>query len=303
MAAGSGSTQLYKHLLCAVDFSDVSRSALEWALAFAKDTRARVTVLHVLDKTLLSVGNLVAAPGALEEMRRRAEESFAVWKGELDFDEARVTVVDGVPADAILSTAHRSEVDLVVMGTFGLSGIQKFLLGSVTEKVLHRLRVPLLTVSSGVDERGLRVSVRPKTLLMAIDLDEDSPVVIRHGLWLAEHYRAKLIAVHAAPIPAVLVDDRTFQMIPPEALVAIEDSLLSERREKLEGLLPPGGTEVEIVVTMGAPFDVLRAHVRERSADMLILGAGGRGEARRLWLGSTTHKMVRSAACPVLIVR
>jgi nucleotide-binding universal stress UspA family protein len=138
---------------------------------------------------------------------------------------------------------------------------------------------------------------------MAIDLDEDSPLVIRHGVWLAGHYRAKLVAVHAAPIPSVLVDDRTFQMVPPEALIAIEDSLLEERRKKLEGLLPRVETEVEIVVVMGAPFDVLRTLARERSADLLILGAGGRGEARRLWLGSTTHKMVRSAACPVLIVR
>jgi nucleotide-binding universal stress UspA family protein len=302
MAAGGGSPP-YRHLLCAVDFSDISRSALEWTLAFAKDTGARVTVLHVLDKTLLSVGNLVAAPGAIEEMRRRADEALAAWKGELDFGKARVEVVDGVPADAIVSAAHRSDVDLVVMGTFGLSGIQKLLLGSVTEKVLHRLKVPLLTISPRVEERELRDSVRPKTLVMAIDLDEDSPLVIRHGVWLAGHYRAKLLAVHAAPIPAVLVDDRTFQMIPPEALVAIEDSLLSERREMLKGLLPPVDTEVEIVVTMGAPFDVLRTLVRERSADLLILGAGGHGDARLLWLGSTSHKMVRSAACPVLIVR
>jgi nucleotide-binding universal stress UspA family protein len=291
----------YRHLLCPVDFSPVSRAALEWALGFAREIGARVTVLHVVDETLLSVGNLVAVPGALEEMRQRADETVTAWKREIDFGNARVEVAEGAPAQAILSAAHRSAVDLVVMGTFGLSGFQKLLLGSVTEKVLHRVQVPLLTVSSKVGGEGLTSG--PKTLLMAIDLGEDAPLVIRHGVWLAAHYRAELLAVHAAPIPAVLLDERTLQMVPAEALLSIEESLIRERRAQLEAMLPKVATEVEIVVKVGGGFDVLRSVVRERSVDFVVMGAGGRGAGRLLWLGSTTHKMVRSAECPVLIAR
>jgi nucleotide-binding universal stress UspA family protein len=68
-------------------------------------------------------------------------------------------------------------------------------------------------------------------------------------------------------------------------------------------MLPKVATEVEIVVKVGGGFDVLRSVVRERSVDFVVMGAGGRGAGRLLWLGSTTHKMVRSAECPVLIAR
>jgi nucleotide-binding universal stress UspA family protein len=302
-ARSPGNGPPYRHLLCPVDFSGVSRTALEWTLGFAREIGARVTVLHVLDETLVSVGNLFAAPWALDEMRGRAEETLAAWKRELDFGNARVEVVEGVPSQAILSAAHRGEVDLLVMGTFGLSGFQKLFLGSVTESVLHRVKVPLLTLSPNVGGEERRAFLKPKTLLMALDLGEDSAVVVRHGVWLAAHYRAKILAAHAAPIPLVLLDDRTLQMVPVEVLASIEESLIEERRTELQALLAEFATGVEIAVKVGAPFDVLRSLVRERSVDLVVMGAGGRGAARLLWLGSTTHKMVRSAECPILIAR
>ena len=293
----------YKHVLCPVDFSDVSRAALEWSLRFAKEVGARLTILHVVDIRGLSVGNLVAVPGSLDEMRQEAEEMLITWRHDIDFGGARVEVADGVPSDGIVSAAHRNDVDLVVMGTYGLGGLQKLLLGSVTEKVLHHLKVPLLTLSPKLMDRKTSASSKPKTVVMALDPGEDSTAIIRHAVWLAEHYQAKLVAAHAVPIPAVLLDDRTLQMVPVEELASLEASLVEERRKELSAMLPRIETEVEIVVTVGAPFEVLRALARERSADLMVMGAGGHGASGLLWLGSTSHKMVRSAECPVLIAR
>ncbi len=302
MAAGGGGTP-YGHLLCPVDFSQVSRAALEWSLGFAREVGARVTILHVVDTRGLSIGNLFAVPGSLEEMRQRAEEMVVGWRRETDFGGARVEVAEGVPVDGILAAAHRSDVDLVVMGTYGLGGLQKLLLGSVAEKVLHRLKVPLLALSPKSIDRKADASSRPKTILMALDLREDSTAVIRHAVWLAEHYRAKLVAAHAVPIPAMVVDDRSLQMVPVEELVSLEASLVEERRRELRAILPAMETDVEIVVTLGGPFEVLRTLARERSADLVVMGSGGHGAAGLVWLGSTSHKMVRSAECPVLIAR
>jgi nucleotide-binding universal stress UspA family protein len=252
---------------------------------------------------VLSVGNLFAVPGAIEEMRRRAEELLIAWRHDIDFGGARVEVRDGNPQDGIVSAAHRNDVDLVVMGTYGLGGLQKLLLGSVAEKVLHRVKVPLLTLSPKLMDRKAGASWGPKTVVMALDLREDSTAVVRHAVWLAEHYQAKLVAAHAVPIPAVVLDDRTLQTVPVEELVSIEAFLVEERRRELRRMLPEIGTAVEIVVTVGAPFEVLRTLVRERSAELVVMGAGGHGASDLVWLGSTSHKMVRSAECPVLIAR
>jgi nucleotide-binding universal stress UspA family protein len=285
-----------------VDFSESSRRALEWSSRFSKAVGARLEVLHVVDTALLSIGNLVAVPNAFDELRERAEEAFAQLKLEVDLSRATIDIAGGVPEDVVVKTANRGDVDLLVMGTHGLSGFQKFLLGSVTEKVLHRVHVPLLSISAG-DGRETPLS-DPRAILMAIDFGPESQAVVRHGTWLAEHFRAKLVALHVVRVPYVVLSEGSFEPLTRMEVDRLTDSLAAKRREDLEALLPesPGG-ERQAVVRVGAPFDSLREGVREHKADMVILGAGGHGEAGIRWLGSTCHKMVRLAPCPVMVVR
>jgi len=292
----------YKHLLCPVDFSESSRRALEWSSRFSKAVGAKLTVLHVVDTDLLSIGNLVAVPNAFDELRLRAEEAVAELEREVDLTHATVEIVDGVPEDVLVSAANRRNVDLLVMGTHGLSGFQKFLLGSVTEKVLHRAQVPLLSISPRVEETtGGR---DPRTVLMAIDFGPESQGVLRHGTWLAEHFRAKLIALHVVRVPYVVLNESSFEPVTRLEVERLTESLVARRREDLEALLPESaGSEREAVLRVGAPFESLRDIVEERSVDLLIMGAGGHGDAGIRWLGSTCHKMVRLAPCPVMVVR
>lgn len=292
----------YRHLLCPVDFSDSSRRAIAWSSRFSKSVGARLTVLHVVDTRLLSIGNLVAVPNAFDEIRQRAEEALVELKREVDLTGAKVEISEGVPEDVVVSAANRGDVDLLVMGTHGLSGIQKFLLGSVTEKVLHRVQVPLLSVSPGAERQTGFPD--PRTILMAIDFGPESQAVVRHGTWLAEHYRAKLIALHVVRVPYVVLSERSFEPLTRLEVDRLTDSLVAKRRDDLEALLPeiPGG-EREAIVRVGAPFECLREAIAERSVEMLILGAGGHGETGIRWLGSTCHKLVRLAPCPVMVVR
>jgi nucleotide-binding universal stress UspA family protein len=294
----------YRTLLCPIDFSDASRLAVEWCVGFAKDVDAELVLLHVLDTPHLAVGNLVAVPDLVPELRKRADEELARWRQEIDLSRARVETQEGAPDDTILAAASRLGVDLVVMGTHGLSGFQKLFLGSVTERVLHQLHVPLLTLSSGGREQERAGFSPPRTIVIGIDFGEEASSVIRHGLWLAEHYQAELVAVHAVPVPYVVLNDQTLERLGPDELIRLEHDLTADRRAQIADLLPESmSTEVRIVAKVGAPFDVLRGVVRERRADLVVLGAGGHGEASVRWLGSTCHKMVRSSARPVLIVR
>jgi len=193
-------------------------------------------------------------------------------------------------------------VDLLVMGTHGLSGFQKFLLGSVTEKVLHRAQVPLLSISPSAD-KGPHGLPDPRAILMAIDFGPESQAVVRHGTWLAEHFGAKLVALHVVRVPYVVLNESSFE---PQTRMEVErltESLVAKRREDLEALLPQSACEREALVRVGAPFESMRDVVEEHSVDMAILGAGGHGDAGIRWLGSTCHKMVRLAPCPVMVVR
>ncbi len=293
----------YEHLLCPVDLSESARRALSWSSRFSKAVGARLTVLHVVDTGLLSIGNLVAVPDAFDEYRRRAEEAVLGLKRDFDLTDAAIEIVDGVPEDVVVSAANRGDVDLLVMGTHGLSGVQKFFLGSVTEKVLHRARVPLLSISPSAEGRGEGLP-DPRTILISIDFGPESQAVVRHGTWLAEHFRARLIALHVVRVPYAVLNESSFEPVTRMEVDRLTESLVAKKREELEALLPESsGGEREAVVRVGGPFESLRAAVEERSVDMVVMGAGGHGEAGIRWLGSTCHKMVRLAPCPVMVVR
>jgi nucleotide-binding universal stress UspA family protein len=229
---------------------------------------------------------------------------LAAWKRDLRLPDGAVRLIEGNPADAIVEAANGSDVDLLVMGTHGLTGFQKLFLGSVTEKVLHRVRVPLLVLSSkDVAAKGVAFEV-PRTILLAVDFGPESQSVTRHGVWLAEHYGARLVAAHGVPVPYVVLNDRTIERLTPQQLAELEEGLVRERREKLESLLPEGtGVELQSVVRIGSAFETLHELVRERGVDLVVMGAGAHGETGLGWLGSTCHKMVRAGGCPVLVVR
>jgi nucleotide-binding universal stress UspA family protein len=295
----------YRHLLCPVDFSDASRKALEWSSRFSKEIGARLTVLHVLDTALLSVGNLVAAPDIFAELRRRTDEGFAPLKKELDLKHAKFEFEEGVPEDVIVNAATERGADLVVMGTHGLSGFEKFFLGSVTEKVLHRARVPLLTLSPSVEaQRTAGSRGAGREVLMAVDLGPESQAVVRHGVWLAEHFRAKPVALHAVARPYVILNEASFEPLGQMEVERLMESLTAARRKDLEAILPESeSSPIEAIVTVGSAFESLRGIVEERPVDLVVMGAGDHGEAGIRWLGSTCHKMVRWAPCPVMVVR
>jgi nucleotide-binding universal stress UspA family protein len=295
---------LYRHLLCPVDFSDASRKALAWSSRFSNEIGARLTVLHVIETRLLSVGNLVAAPELFAELRRRAEEGFVSLKKDLGLKHASFESVEGVPEDVIVKAAEERSADLVVMGTHGLSGFERFFLGSVTEKVLHRIRVPLLTLSPSVEETRTSPSRGTGEVLMAVDLGSESQAVLRHGVELAKHFHAKPVALHAVARPYVVLNEASFEPLGLMEVERLTGALTETRRKDLEAMLPDwGGSPIEAIVTVGSAFESLRRIVAERPVELVVMGAGEHGEAGIRWLGSTCHKMVRWAPCPVLVVR
>lgn len=137
------------HIVAAVDFSDHSETTLRHAAAFAEALDARLSVVHVLqDIALPSVYGPEVAPIVTPSLQRRSEEALhelveSVIKDDLPVDSQ---ILLGYPAMEILRYAEQKDVGLIVMASHGLSGIEHFLIGSVTEKVVRKACCPVLTV-------------------------------------------------------------------------------------------------------------------------------------------------------------
>ena len=143
---------MYDEILVPTDGSDAAEAALEQAIELASAYGARIHGLYVVDVTSYST---LEAGGDIVLETLEQEGSDAV---ERVFDAAEragvdvtTSVVSGTPHRDILEYADDHDVDLIVMGTHGRTGLDRYLLGSVTEKVVRGAGVPVLTVRQPKD--------------------------------------------------------------------------------------------------------------------------------------------------------
>lgn len=139
-----------KKILAPMDFSNVCKSGLRYALELGRAQGAEVIVYHVIGPTeawlakhdeFFSVAELVAEKK--QRLTKFLAENFADFVSHVGIRE----VVDvGVPHNRIVEEAKEEEADIIVMSTFGASGISHMTIGSVTEKVVGRAPCPVLTV-------------------------------------------------------------------------------------------------------------------------------------------------------------
>ena len=128
-----------------MDFSDWSRRALQAARTFASQGEASLRLLHVVEPTppMYYAGNIDRFE-LDTDLRRRVDAYLRQWSG--DIPGAQISVTEGSAAMEIARAAENTGVDLVVMSTRGLTGLNHVLVGSVTERVCRFATVPVLTV-------------------------------------------------------------------------------------------------------------------------------------------------------------
>ena len=141
-----------RRILHPTDFSRASGAALLKAVALAKESRAQLLLVHVMLPPTPFIGDGYVSPKTYQELeaaaRRSAQRELAKVAARAQKAKARVKAVllEGVPYDRIARAARSKRADLIVMGTHGRSGLSKFFLGSVAERVIALAPCPVLTV-------------------------------------------------------------------------------------------------------------------------------------------------------------
>lgn len=137
---------MYERILLPTDGSEPAERAVEQALSLAELTDATLYVISVADQTVVPPD--VRAGTVLDQLEETAAETVANVKSRAEADDVAVTtaVLRGTPHRAILDYADDEDVDVVVMGTHGRRGLDRYLIGSVTERVVRLSDVPVLTV-------------------------------------------------------------------------------------------------------------------------------------------------------------
>jgi len=292
-----------QRILCPVDLSECSGSALELAVAIARYSRAQLTVLHTwrMPSPFDLVGRPYETPADTAEppgLRLAVQEFVRAVAGDM---AVIVRVVHGVDARrAILAEAEATLPDLLVIGSHGRSGFDRLLLGSTSSAIVRKVQCPVLVVPPGAvpptDGRFRRV-------LCGIDFSPPSLQALRFALRLAAEADAEIRLLYAIEMPPELHERQITAAFDVDAVRA---SAESAARQRLEALYPgddSSGVRIVAEVVEGRAHRRIVETARQQHADLIVLGTHGRNAVDRLMFGSTTDAVLHNAPCPVLTVR
>ncbi|PYT19850.1 MAG: hypothetical protein DMG58_35365 [Acidobacteria bacterium] len=183
-------------ILFPIDFSERSVSAARYVRTLGCRFRPEITLMHVLVPPAYGVGSLESGPLMVEETweerQRRAQQNvseFAVR--ELAPFQVNPIVLEDDPPTAIVEKAHSQRTDLIVMATHGYGSFRRFILGSVTAKVLHDAACPVWTGAHLPAAEQASQQVPIKQVVCAVDLSSHSENVLDWAARLAASFDAR----------------------------------------------------------------------------------------------------------------
>jgi nucleotide-binding universal stress UspA family protein len=301
-----------RRVLCPVDFSDCSRHAFGRAAAIAHSGHASLTVLHVvpssMGRTVVPyVGPEALTPFPLPQIDPlRVRDELCAFLAIDDSVDLNVTclVVEAPDIDReIVAHAERRQIDLIVMGTHGRSGLRRLVLGSVAEKVLYHAPCAVLTVPASTPDLVPAGREPFRRILCAVDFSPCALHGLKYALALAEHHAAHLGVLHIIEAAPPIYDP---VLSPPVDPADYESAAELVTRHRLKELIPVSlqlTHATEQLVAMGRPHREILRIASEWQSDLIVLGVHARRVMETLRFGSTIEPIVRHAPCPVLTVR
>ena len=315
-----------RKIMCAIDFSEFSNSVLTFGQALAHRFDAPLVLCHVVPGQVMVHSHFYVDFNALEMDHARqvdqARERLETLAADHDVD-ARIIIRSGYAADELAAVASDEGIDLVICATHGLTGIKRFLIGSVTERLLKILHCPLFVLH----DRPEADPCGPlRKILVGCDFSEDSRMAVNYGLSLAQEFEAELHLVHVIRAQ-MSQDDQADQLMrlhsgdlcqwyqsmdhsglqnKKATLPDEKHQMISRIQKRLTQLAPEECRHWCTPVTVlleGEPHQELIRYADSTQIDVIVLGIRGHSLLEQFFVGSTTDRVVSRANRCVLAVR
>ncbi|MDT7041153.1 universal stress protein [Candidatus Nitronereus thalassa] len=302
-----------------------------WSVDFSRDSKAAIRCLSGVDFPKGSEGLLLHVISKNEELRRLGHISdFAINLSQLQQKTIErvhrnlkkladrflpstlsrsILVREGNPGKEILTVLNKEHLDLAVLGTRGVTGINRFLLGSVSDWILQEAPCPVL-IARGAgrkEKRGMRI-------VLATDGSSKTEIAVEFINQLSFPPNSEIVLFHVIePIDYTIVQDdyRTLGLGPSglQELQKLVKEVHGRRKKSQESLLKQTKKsltlrkgKVEHIAVGYAAEEIVKAAYRFR-ADLVVIGSRGLTGVKRTLLGSVSSRVVRHAPCSVLVVR
>ena len=287
---------MFDQLLFPTDGSDGASAAFEHVLDVAAAHDATVHVLNVVDTAGDALRRIDA--GVVDDLERQGEQlvSETAAAAETRDLDTETVVVRGTPYERIVDYANAEGIDLIAMATHGLRGLERFLLGSTTERVVRRADVPVLTIRPNEDAR---IEYPYRNVLVPTDGSDCAGEALTAGIEVVTDGDATLHLLSVIDTMALGADVRTEMQ-----MGSLEDSANRIVDDAAELAAGRGVDAPVTAVEYGSSIaNTIRSYVDDHGIDLVVVGTHGRTGFGRYLLGSVTEKLVRRSPVPVLTVR
>jgi nucleotide-binding universal stress UspA family protein len=296
---------MFKKVLVPLDGSELAERALEPALAISRAANAELLLLsipsyHQVVPPAATGYGMVATDQIVDLGYDAAKNYLAALARQARCANSRIRplVVEGDVAGCIVDTAADEQVDLIVMTTHGYSGFTRWMLGSITERVLRGAPCPVLVV---------REAISPCKVLVNLDGSELAERALEPGLELARILSCQVTLLRADQGEDLSsVEQGMLQMAGAGSCQDLVDQGEDRLHYYLECLARQHRTpdlSIDTAVVQDKPAEAILAYAESEDIDLIVMATHGRGGVRRWVYGSVAEKVLRQAGCAMLIVR
>ncbi|MEX0647600.1 MAG: universal stress protein [Balneolaceae bacterium] len=281
-------------ILVPIDFSKLSEKALEVAAVFAKLFDGKITPFHShipiseLDEPYgLGLSSRIYEDYELIESNMSDRVDSAA-KQKVDpslLDKPLITM--GNPAQAIIDASE--DFDYIILSTHGRTGFSRFMLGSVTEKVLRLAHTPVLVVEDESDVGEF------KNILVTTDFSDNAAASYPYAIQIAQKTGASVDLIHILSFEQFDEDETDISLKKIR-----EDRLKIIEKEYFHNI--PGPVKRHVIVSPDSPHEAIYKHVKENPYNLIVMATVGRTGINYLMMGSTTTNVVRHIKTAVLSV-
>jgi nucleotide-binding universal stress UspA family protein len=299
---------MFRKILIPLDGSELAEHALGVAVDLATKLKGELILFHVAQELITPMSEMaysVSSPHFITRLehsyRDEAERYLEGVAARVMHDDLTVTVriEEGDVADAIVKTAER-EADIIVMTSHGYTGFTKWVLGSVTERVVAHATCPVLIVKN---ERPL------SKLLVPLDGSSYAETAIEPALEIAAAMGGELTCLNVIEPPADVANALVARLglLDPELDNWLKERNQTHARDYLESVARSCATHstvpLNMVMRKDQPADGILAYAEHEDMDLIVISTHGRAGMAKWLMGSVTEKVVQQAPCHVLIIR
>lgn len=286
---------MYERILFPTDGSEPAGSVLDYALQISSEHDATIHVLNVADTGRDSLTRIQGEViDALEQEGRRIVDEAAQRATDRDVPVVP-EVLQGDPYETIVSYSEQFDIDLIVMPTHGRRGLKRFLVGSVTERVINTAEVPVIAVNP---DRDRPLAYPCRNLLVPTDGSRGAELALAEGTAVAKATGATIHLLHVVETGSLGPDARS--VLREGELTERANEILTEAVETAEA---ESIDAVESELEYGVPSKEIRTYIDENAIDLAIVGTHGETDFSRYVMGGVSAKIVRTSPVPVMWVR